>query len=342
LAAAERTAAEDRLKRVLGAVVLVPGLAAEYFGDEDLQHKILSRIDPQVNFYWGERAPAAAVPADHFSVQWRGWLVPPRMGKYKLGVNGDDGCRLFVEGKQVIDSWNRSGPQSVSLALLPRPYHVLIQQHDAAGAASMVFTWEQEGGFAEQVVPMEALYHERGLTRDPAEFKPPVPAGAPNALSVPDIVDCAAQATRVDVAGSFDIGRSWALSFDFQTADFDKEPRAIFLWGDDRAGQDPILVRLWGSTLEVALSNCHENTLHAIKLEPAALMAGQWLKLTFCYHAATREVELYLDDSLVRRELSAVFPTVDRPMPVWLGGANAVSQRFPGKLRKLRLENVAE
>jgi hypothetical protein len=340
LSGAERSDVEDRLKEVLGAVVVRPGLAAEYFDDEDLRHKVLSRIDHQVGFYWGQGSPAAGVPADHFSSEWRGWIVPPRPGKYRLGIHADDGGRLFVEGKLVIDAWDKKGPQSVTLTFPPRPHHVRLQHRNRTGPATMLFTWEQEGGFAEEVVPMEALWHESGLTRELADFKPPVLPGASNGLSVPTEIDCAGQATHRDIAAGFHIARSWVLSFDFQTPGLDQEPRVIFLWGDDRAGLDPVFVRLSGPALEVAISNCHEKTTHAIKLEPP--FAGQWLKLTFCYHGDTREVELYLDDKLVRREISSVTPTVDQPMPVWLGGANAVGQRFLGKVRNVWLGNVVD
>ena len=32
------------------------------------------RVDPSVEFAWGEEEPAAGVGADHFSVRWSGYL----------------------------------------------------------------------------------------------------------------------------------------------------------------------------------------------------------------------------------------------------------------------------
>jgi len=70
--------------------------------------------------------------------------------------------------------------------------------------------------------------------------------------------------------------------------------------------------------------------------------SGTWIKVTFCYNGASREVGLYLNDRLIRQELSLILPSVDRPMPVWLGGINSNGQRFRGKIRKLVLGNLLE
>jgi len=43
-------------------------------------------------------------------VRWSGNLVVPEDGEYELGVEGDDGFRLSVDGKLAVDDWN-TGPK---------------------------------------------------------------------------------------------------------------------------------------------------------------------------------------------------------------------------------------
>lgn len=83
------------------------GLQAEYFKGIDLEGEpILRRIDPLVDFNWVEGSPAQAVPRAHFSARWTGRLIPPVSGEYTLSVKSNDGCRLYMDGKLIIDAWD--------------------------------------------------------------------------------------------------------------------------------------------------------------------------------------------------------------------------------------------
>ena len=83
------------------------GLLGEYFNNRELQGEpVLRRIDPQVDFSWGEGSPAPGiVNDDKFSARWTGTLTAPGSGVYELGVMSDNGCRLYLDGKLLIDSW---------------------------------------------------------------------------------------------------------------------------------------------------------------------------------------------------------------------------------------------
>ncbi len=88
-----------------------PGLLGEYFAADSLRGApAVTRVDAGVNFDWGGGAPAAGLPIDHWSVRWTGRLRVPATGDYDLATNADDGTRLWIDGRLVIDDWTDHGP----------------------------------------------------------------------------------------------------------------------------------------------------------------------------------------------------------------------------------------
>jgi beta-glucosidase len=53
----------------------------------------------------GELTSASALAGDDFSVRWTGQLLPPESGRYELVVGANDGFRLFLDGRELLDGW---------------------------------------------------------------------------------------------------------------------------------------------------------------------------------------------------------------------------------------------
>lgn len=86
------------------------GLRAEYFNSIDLSGPpALTRVDPKLDFWWTLFSPHPSVNADWFSVRWTGRLVAPVTGVHRIGVEADDGFRLYLDGRLVIDNWRKEG-----------------------------------------------------------------------------------------------------------------------------------------------------------------------------------------------------------------------------------------
>jgi len=85
-----------------------PGLQGEYFNNPDLRGApVKTRVDSIVNFTWTGQ-PDVGFPGigpDNFSVRWTGKLVAPVTGHYQLAFTADDGCRLYLDDKKIIDHW---------------------------------------------------------------------------------------------------------------------------------------------------------------------------------------------------------------------------------------------
>ena len=90
------------------------GLKAQYFkaqrfGDRD---KVLERIDPSVNFDFGEAGPQPdKFDPNEFSIRWEGSLLAPDSGDYEFIVHSEHAVRLWVNDPRtsLIDAWVKSG-----------------------------------------------------------------------------------------------------------------------------------------------------------------------------------------------------------------------------------------
>ncbi len=94
------------------------GLLGRYYNNITLAGKpVIARIDPQLEFQWTLYSPDPAVLANHFySVSWTGRLHAPGSGLYRIGIDGNDGYRLYLNDSLLLD---RHIPGSAGLHMAP-------------------------------------------------------------------------------------------------------------------------------------------------------------------------------------------------------------------------------
>jgi beta-glucosidase len=121
------------------------GLRAEYFANQDLQGEpAVVRTDAAVNFNWVGGTPDPKIPHDHFSARWTGKLVPAVSGEYKIGAASDDGSRVFLDGKLLIDNWRDHAVESVTTRLTLQAgheYDLRVEYYQSTGDAAMILGW---------------------------------------------------------------------------------------------------------------------------------------------------------------------------------------------------------
>ena len=120
------------------------GLKAEYYNNKHLQGTPQVRTDENINFEPANQAPDPFLPESPLSIRWSGDLVPSVSGKYTLAFATDDGCRLYIDDKMVIDSWKNRGLTTDSVVVTlekDKKYRLVAEYFDNAGEASAKLYW---------------------------------------------------------------------------------------------------------------------------------------------------------------------------------------------------------
>lgn len=81
------------------------GLKGEYYNGTNFEEKVLTRVDPEIHFNWFQQSPAPGVNQSYFSVRWTGKLLAPASGKYEFSARVDDGIRVWIGQRKIIDGW---------------------------------------------------------------------------------------------------------------------------------------------------------------------------------------------------------------------------------------------
>ncbi len=153
------------LKNPLGPTSLLievggDGLTGAYFRGRDFAEQIMERVDPAVDFRYGSGAPDPRVPENDFSVRWTGEVLAPSTGVYAFIVRSDDGARLWIDGRLIVDNWKDQSATAArgTLSLeAGRRYALRLEYYESSGDAVAELSWEPPGQAAE-IIPQRCLF----------------------------------------------------------------------------------------------------------------------------------------------------------------------------------------
>ncbi len=136
------------------------GLRGKYFDTMDLTGPSVTRTDATVNFSWEAEAPAPGIGPDTFSVRWQGQVLAQYGETYTFYTTSDDGVRLWVNGKLLVNNWTNhtltenSGSITLEAGQL---YPIVREYYDASGDAVAKLAWSSPRQ-PKQIVPQSRLF----------------------------------------------------------------------------------------------------------------------------------------------------------------------------------------
>jgi beta-glucosidase len=123
-----------------------PGLRGEYFANPTLAGApALVRVDRRPDFRWTLNSPGRGIPFDWYSARWTGRITAPAGGVGRIGVEGNDGYRLFINDALVIDNWRKVsyGSRTAQVSWPAGASHDLrLEFFETTGNARLRLVWD--------------------------------------------------------------------------------------------------------------------------------------------------------------------------------------------------------
>ncbi|MBB5637135.1 beta-glucosidase [Pedobacter cryoconitis] len=121
------------------------GLFAAYFDNLTLSGRpVFSRIDKNVDFMWTLSSPDKRLAKDQYAIRWTGGLKAPKSGTYQVGLEGNDGYRLYLGEKLLIDKWEKISYHTELVSFdfeQDKTYPVRIEFKEPRGNAHIKLIW---------------------------------------------------------------------------------------------------------------------------------------------------------------------------------------------------------
>ncbi len=122
-----------------GGTVVSPtgeaGFRAEVFAGRNLEGApTATRIDPQIDFSVG----LTGTGSEQYSARWTATFTPRKSGPTQFLFRADDGCRLYLDDKLVINEWRESGATTYSATVdlvAGQPHQLRAEYFQSGGNA---------------------------------------------------------------------------------------------------------------------------------------------------------------------------------------------------------------
>ena len=142
------------------------GLLGIYFNTPDCTGEFFkTRYDPTIDFDWGQDPPMPDMNSNRFSVRWVGQFVVPTTEHYTFHTVTDDGVRLYINNRPIIDAWRE---EVLNLAAAPvvliagQTNELRMEMFDATDRAMARLFWSSPTN-PRGIIPRERLMPARNL-----------------------------------------------------------------------------------------------------------------------------------------------------------------------------------
>ncbi len=124
------------------------GLKGIYYNNVSLEGKpIIERTDAKIDFQWTLFSPDPKLNYDFFSCRWTGNITAPKTGKFKIGIEGNEGYKLYLNNKLLINTWDKQS-YSTNVAEFnfekDKDYKLKIEYKEPSGNSRLKLIWNAE------------------------------------------------------------------------------------------------------------------------------------------------------------------------------------------------------
>jgi|GEM_PF-2946157 len=152
------------------------GLNARYYNDDNFYRwdweavgtPDALQIDPYIAFDWfgGSTLPSAIANDGWWSADWQGFISIPTTGTYTFATTSDDGSRVYIDDKIVVDNggdhpptYNPGTPVTLSAGMHP----IKVKYFESNSGPAQIFLYWTVPGEIETIVPEKVLFTENPL-----------------------------------------------------------------------------------------------------------------------------------------------------------------------------------
>ena len=116
------------------------GISASFYPDTALEGEavytsIFSRLDHTLH-----DSVYPGLPQVYYSARFEGFFTVPETGNYKIAVSGDDGYRVYLNDKLIIDNWKKQAEtvRSIDVPLSAgEEYEIMVEYYQDNGNAAI-------------------------------------------------------------------------------------------------------------------------------------------------------------------------------------------------------------
>ena len=151
-----------------------PGLAVDYFEQRvpNVSLETLASLKPTATGFAGALTvdlPMVKAHGAQFALRFTGLLTVPKDGAYTFGTESDDGSRLYIDGKLVVNNDGLHGmEEKTGKATLKAGPHALIATYFNNGGGEGSRVWWQGPGLNKQPLTAAAFGGEMETVQDAA------------------------------------------------------------------------------------------------------------------------------------------------------------------------------
>lgn len=127
---------------------------ASYWNNDKLSGPpALVRHEEAIDHDWAGLSPDVSIQVDNFSARWER-TVGFSAGTYRFKATMDDGMRVWIDGKIIIDDWNEGKVRTREADVkLNGPHAIRVEYFELGGKAIAGFTWVQVDGDGQPMPP---------------------------------------------------------------------------------------------------------------------------------------------------------------------------------------------